>query len=461
MSFEAWFLALGGLLIAVALIASRVRHLPFTTTLLYLLVGVGLGPGGLDVLRLDVVADARLLHRVSEIAVLVSLFTAGLKFRVGLRDPLWHVPLRLASLGMVLTVGLVTAVGVLLLDLPLGAAVLLGGILAPTDPVLASDVQLAHPGDRNRLRFSLTGEAGLNDGAAFPFVLLGLGMLGLDAEPGPPWRYGMADLARWLALDLVWAVAAGLALGFLLGSLVGRVVLHLRREHKEAFGLDDFLALGLIGVAYGAAHLAHAYGFLAVFAAGLALRRVEQKASPPDVEPTEVAAAAAVGAGRSEEIATHPEKAPAYMAQAVLGFNEQLERLCEVGVVLLVGALLSGVGLHGGAVLATALLLFLLRPLAAHLSLAGTGAGAGLPGRERWLAGWFGIRGIGSLYYLAYAVEAGLSEDLARPIAAATLTVVAASVLLHGVSVTPLLRRFEREEEGQPTMEDEEGAAPA
>lgn len=432
MSFETWFLALGGLLIVVALIGTRVRHLPFTTTLIYLLVGVAIGPVGLELVRLDPVADAALLHRVSEIAVLISLFTAGLKFRVRVRDPLWRIPLRLASMGMVLTVGLVAAVGVLVLDLPLGAAVLLGGILAPTDPVLASDVQLAHPGDRHRLRFSLTGEAGLNDGTAFPFVMLGLGLLGAESWAG-------VDLARWLAVDLVWAVAAGLAIGFLFGSAVGHVVLHLRREHKEAFGLDDFLALGLIGVAYGAAHLVHAYGFLAVFAAGLALRRVERKASPPDAEPTELAAAAAASAGQSEEIATDPEKAPAYMAQAVLGFNEQLERLFEVAVVLLVGILLSGVGLDSRALLVTGLLFFLLRPLAASLAL----AGSDLHGRERRLVAWFGIRGIGSLYYLAYAIEEGLPEELARPIAVVTLIAIAASILLHGISVTPLLRRFD------------------
>jgi sodium/hydrogen antiporter len=441
MSFETWFLALGGLLIVVALIGARVRHLPFTTTLIYLLVGVGIGPVGLGLVRLDPVADAALLHRVSEVAVLISLFTAGLKFRVRVRDPLWRIPLRLASVGMVLTVGLVAAVGVLVLDLPLGAAVLLGGILAPTDPVLASDVQLSHPGDRHRLRFSLTGEAGLNDGTAFPFVMLGLGLLGAES-------WGGVDLARWLAVDLVWAVAAGLAIGFLLGSAVGHVVLHLRREHKEAFGLDDFLALGLIGVAYGAAHLAHSYGFLAVFAAGLALRRVERKASPPDAEPTELAAAAAAGAGKSEEIATDPEKAPAYMAQAVLGFNEQLERLCEVGVVLLVGILLSGVGLSAiasTALLVTGLLLFLLRPLAAGLAL----AGSDLRGPERRLAAWFGIRGIGSLYYLAFAIEEGLPEAVARPIAVVTLTAIAVSILLHGISVTPLLRRFDSRDDSE------------
>jgi sodium/hydrogen antiporter len=127
-----------------------------------------------------------------------------------------------------------------------------------------------------------------------------------------------------LALDVGWAVLAGLGLGGFCGTAVASLVLYLWREHKEAVGLDDFLSLGLIALAYGTALLVHAYGFLAVFAAGLALRRVERQSTGerPAADVT-----AAVRAGEATEVATDPEKAPAYMAQAVLAFNEQLERL--------------------------------------------------------------------------------------------------------------------------------------
>ena len=184
---------------------------------------------------------------------------------VGLGDGRWLLPLRLAVVSMIVTVALIAAAGVAWLGLSLGAAILLGGILAPTDPVLAADVQVAEPTDRDRLRFSLTGEAGLNDGTAFPFVLLGLGLLGLH-DLG-------ASLWRWLAVDVLWGVGAGIDIGAALGTLVGRFVLYLRRTHKEAVGLDNFLALGLIGITYGLASWPHGYGFLAVFAAGVALRR--------------------------------------------------------------------------------------------------------------------------------------------------------------------------------------------
>ena len=160
---------------------------------------------------------------------------------VGLSDGRWLLPLRLALVSMLVTVALIAGAGVVWLGLPLGAAILLGGILAPTDPVLASDVQVAEPNDRDRLRFALTGEAGLNDGTAFPFVLLGLGLLGLHHLGHSLWR--------WLAVDVLWGVGIGIGIGALLGSC-GRQAssLYLRRTHKEAVGLDNFLALGLIGV---------------------------------------------------------------------------------------------------------------------------------------------------------------------------------------------------------------------
>ena len=216
-----WFIAAGLVLVSMALVGSVIRRLPLSTATVYLVVGVVLGPLGLGLLLVDPVAHAPVIELVTEVAVVISLFTAGLKLRLPLRDRAWLLPIRLASVAMVLTIAMVTAVGMLGLGLSLGAAVLLGAILAPTDPVLASDVQVSDAFDRDRVRFTLTGEAGLNDGTAFPFVMLGLGLLGLH-ELGP---MGL----RWLGIDLVWAVAAGLGVGMLLGTIVGRAVIHLRQ----------------------------------------------------------------------------------------------------------------------------------------------------------------------------------------------------------------------------------------
>lgn len=424
MTFESGYALLGALLIAVAALTSFVKRLPLTQTILYLVAGAALGPLGFGLVSLDAYAHSHLLERLAEVAVIVSLFTAGLKLRVPLRDRRWRIPLRLAFGSMALTVALVALVGVWGLGLPLGAAILLGAILAPTDPVLASDVQLENPHDRDRLRFSLTGEAGLNDGTAFPFVMLGLGLLGLHEIGEWGWR--------WWAVDVLWAIGGGLGIGALYGTLVARLVLWLRREHKEGVGRDEFLALGLIAISYGTALLAHAYGFLAVFAAGLALRAVERHHSG-DKPPEEVLALER--AGTADGIATDPEKAPAHMAGAVLAFNEQADRILEVALVLIIGAALAPAYLRWEEVWFIALLFLVIRPAAVLAGLAGSGRAAA----ERGLISWFGIRGIGSLYYLAYSVNRGLSPTLAWELISLTLTAIAVSILAHGITVTPLM----------------------
>jgi sodium/hydrogen antiporter len=434
MAFALWSVLIGLLLILLALGGTVLARLPLSTAMLYLAVGVVVSPLALGWTGFGPFTHTLLMERLTEVVVLVSLFTAGLKLSHGLRDRRWLLPLRLATASMLVTVGCVALVGWLFLGLPAGAAVLLGGLLAPTDPVLASDVQVQEPGDRDELRFALTGEGGLNDGAAFPVVMLGLGMMGLHDVGGFGWR--------WFAIDLLWAVSAGLAVGAGLGLAVGRLVLYLRREHKEAVGLDDFLALGLIALAYGAALLLHAYGFLAVFAAGVALRNLVQKQSPSAQATREAVESAAAQPDRrvADAIAVDRQHAPAYMAHAVLGFNEQLERIGEVAVVVTIGALLWAVPWQREAVWFVPLLLVVIRPLSVAVGLAGTHTGR----TRRWLIGWFGIRGIGSLYYLMYAVNHGLPPALADRVGGLALAAVVASILVHGVSVTPLMAVYER-----------------
>ncbi|UXY14975.1 cation:proton antiporter [Chitiniphilus purpureus] len=428
MLFAVWASLIGGLMIVMALAGSLLKRLPVSMAMLYLAVGYAIGEDGWGLLRPDPARHAMLLERLAEVAVLVSLFVAGLKLGAPLSDRRWRATLRLAVGSMLLTVALIALVACFALGLPLGAAVLLGAILAPTDPVLASDVQVEHPEDRDELRFCLTGEGGLNDGTAFPLVMLGLGLLGLHDLGDWGWR--------WWLRDVLWAVAGGLLIGTLLGGCIGRLVVYLRIRHREAVGLDEFLALGLIALAYGVALLCHTYGFLAVFAAGLALRRTSATERPP----TEPTLPAAPPREVLEGVATTPELAGCYMRHAMLSFNEQLERIGEVALVLLLGALLAFVAPPVSAIWFVPLLFLLIRPIAVALGL----AGSGMPRGRRLLTGWFGIRGVGSIYYLMFAINHGLPQPLAQELTALTLTTVATSIVLHGISVTPLMRRYQQ-----------------
>lgn len=432
-SFAIWALIIGAILITMALLGTLLKRLPLSPGILYLAIGYALGPAGLALMAPDPLLYSANLETMAEVALLISLFSVGLKLGVPLRDRRWYLPLRLAFPSMMLTVTFVAAIGVLVLGLPAGAAILLAAILAPTDPVLASDVQVEDSSDRDRLRFSLTAEGGLNDGAAFPVVMLALGLLGLYEFGGGGWR--------WIAVDVLWAIVGGLAIGSALGALIGKLVLYLRTRHQEAVGLDEFLALGLIAITYGVAQLSFASGFLAVFAAGLALQRIKERSKPdPPLRATPKVTTIS-GAEREKELATHSHHAGTYMMEAVQGFNGQLERLAELVVVMVAGAMLSYTYLPHRAAWFLLLLFFLARPVSVWLGLMGE---TSVSRDQRILISWFGIRGVGSIFYLMYAINHGLPKPLASELVAITLTTVAASILLHGISVTPLMGLYAR-----------------
>jgi NhaP-type Na+/H+ or K+/H+ antiporter len=436
-SFAILALVTGAILITMALVWTLVGRLPLSPGILYLALGYALGPAGWNILAPDPIRYSAQLERIAEIALLISLFAVGLKLGVPLSDKRWYTPLRLAFPSMALTVLLLVPIGMALFGLPAGAALLLAAILAPTDPVLASDVQVEDSSDRDRLRFSLTAEGGFNDGTALPFVMLGLGLIGLHDFGSGGWR--------WLAVDVLWSIAGGLALGGTLGALIGKLVVYLRTEHKEAVGMDEFLAVGLIAIAYGAAQLSLASGFLAVFAAGLALQRVEAM-SKGDGAAKAAKAKVMLEAGSEKEIATHAKLAGTYMMQAVQGFNGQLERIAELVMVMAAGAMLSYTYIPAGAIVFAVLLFLVARPAAVWLGLIGA---TSISRDQRILISWFGIRGVGSMFYLMYAINHGLPLPLAEQLIAITLTTVAASVVLHGISVTPLMTLYSRRKASQ------------
>jgi NhaP-type Na+/H+ or K+/H+ antiporter len=409
-----WFLLVGVLLISIGVLGRFLDRLPVSPAMIYLLVGVVLGPMVFGALELHPTRELELLTTITEVAVLIALFTVGVKARVPMRDCRWRLPLRLATVSMLVTIVGVAAAAFWLLDLPLGLALILGAALAPTDPVLASDVQLRSPDDRDSLRFALTGEGGLNDGTAFPFVFLGLGLLGLHEIGELGWR--------WFTVDLLWSVSGGIGVGLLVGTGVARGVRRLRAWRNDAVMLDEFLLLGVIGFSYGAALLTHTLGFLAVFAAGLALRREDDL-----------------------DAARHRSDDQSPLTPSMLNVNEQLERIVEVAIVLLVGAMIS-TGYWSKAGLAIAALLFVvIRPLSVWLVTAADSASTA----PRRLLGWFGIRGIGSVYYALFAAGHELAFEQAETLLSCVFTVVGASILVHGISATPLMEQHYRRTRGR------------
>jgi sodium/hydrogen antiporter len=295
------------------------------------------------------------------------------------------------------------ALGVGLLALSLPAALLLAAALAPTDPVLASDVQIEQPKSDydDEARFALTKEAGLNDALAFPFVHLAI------AASLSGWGAGM--WGAW-ALDAVLIrLSVGLLVGIVAGRLLGWIIYRLPSHSRLARTGAGFVALGATLAVYAAAELAHGYGFLSVFVAGLVLRR------------------AARDHGYNERM--HD-------------FADESERLLMLLLLILFGGMLAAEDifalLSSGHLLFAAAMLLLVRPAAALISMVGVQR----PMLEKGIIAFFGIRGLGSVYYLAYGLnhaDFGGAESMWAVLA----LVILASILLHGILVTPAMRRLD------------------
>ena len=398
-------LLVGGLAVFAAIGAlSHQADRAFSASLIYLAVGLAaasvIGLAGIDWLVPR--QDAELIERISELAVVIALFSTGLKLDRTLRPAAWGSVARLLMITMPLTIAAVAAYGVWAMGLPLAAAILLAGALAPTDPVLAGDIGVGPPGeeDESETRFAVTAEAGLNDGLAFPFVVLALFVAG---QPGVSW------LPEWALVDVVYAVLAGVAIGAVGGYAIAALLLPLRDRRLVLPELDGWIPIAAVLVVYGATELASAYGFLAAFAAGIAFRRYE----------------------RDHEA-----------QQGVHRGSEVVEKFGELAVILLLGSMvtLSGLTQPGWAGwLLCALLLLVIRPLAVVLAF----IGSPLDRRERAFLGWFGVRGVGSLYYVAAALSYGVLRTEDENVVFWTVAVVILiSITVHGITGTPLSRRL-------------------
>jgi len=405
-SITTWSLLIGAVMLVAALGKGPLKRIPVSLPFLYLLTGVAIGPWGLNLLDVDIFEHAKLIEILTEIAVVLSLLSAGLKLDPSCRHML-RTPIPLATGTMLLSIAAVCAIGVFILKLPLGAAILLGAIIAPTDPVLAGEVSVKDHNDTDQLRYALTGEAGFNDGAAFPFVMLGLGLLGLHEIGEFGWT--------WITIDLVWATFAGLGFGWLCGWGISRIANWLVETTDQPTVTEELLTLGMIGLSYGGALLIYSYGFLAVFASGVAMRYYADKAKGDREYPHD-------------------------LMKSVTSVNEQVGQLMEVALVVLFGAMLANhwsIGTHWWLAI---VLFFILRPLAVALGL----IFSKMTLSKKSLIGFFGIRGIGSVYYLSYAIAHGFVSQDAKLVADVTFTIIAFSLLIHTNAASVIMSYYGR-----------------
>lgn len=407
---------LGYALVGVALLVSallpRVLHrVPLSPAMVF--VGAGflpaLIPGAPSVLPTE---HLMATERLTELVVIVAVMGVGLALDrpISLRG--WASTWRLLLVAMPLFIAAVAVAGQLAGLVP-ATALLVAAVCAPTDPVLASDVRVAEPtddpGSEDDLRFALSSEAGANDGAAFPFVHAAMLLV---AAPAADWFGG------WVALELVWKVILGVACGTLVGQAFAYVAFRVPvAALRLAETAEAIVALAAVFLAYGLAEILGGYGFLSVFAAALAMR--------------------------SRERGHH-------FHRTLHDFVVQVERLLTLGVLLLFGYAL-GSGLLAaltwpGAILGLTTVL-VLRPLSAGVAL----YRSRLATADRRSVAFFGVKGIGSFYYLAFATGQTAFVGAAQAWSIVGFTVLV-SVLVHGVMATPVIRVVDRRL-GRPTPE--------
>jgi len=385
----------GGLILLISWLPMLLKRVPLSLPIIC--VAIGYGVSFTPVLNIASTADPATTHTaevLSEAVMLLALMGAGLRIDRKFGWRAWGTPWRLLLVAMPITMILVFAAAHWGLGLAVPAALLLSAALAPTDPVLAGDVQTGPPGkgDDGETRFGLTAEAGFNDGFAFPFILLAMGF-----------HAGTVNWWHWLGIEFAGEILIGIAVGLILGKLMGWAMFRLPRLKLSDTG-DGLVAIGATFLCYAAAMLIHGNGFVAVFVSALAIR----SARPEDEFHAQMA-----------------------------GFTNQIERVLVMLVLVLFGwtlghGLLASLTWRGGALAVALLLLF--RPLACWIAFIGSSA----PRTAKLLMGVFGIRGIGTIYYLLYAIRRGGFSEREQLWAVAG-TAILASIIAHGIVSTPLM----------------------
>ena len=398
----------GAAILGAAVLPLLLAGRPLSFPIVYVALGMAVFALPLRLPTADPLAEGDVVERMTELAVIVSLMGAGLKIDRTIGWASWRTTRRLLVLAMPLTIAGVAILGWWAAGLAPAAALLLGAVLAPTDPVLAADVQVGPPGGEaeDEVRFGLTSEAGLNDGLAFPFTNAAIAMAAAGSAGVGSW------LGGWVLDDVLLKLGIGLTVGLAGGRAVGAVLFRLPTTRRIAESTEGFVSLATTLLVYGVAELCHGYGFVAVFVAAYVLRHHER-----DHEYHEVLHAS----------------------------SESIERLVSAALlVLLGGAVVDGalapLTLRGAA-LGLAVVL-LVRPIAGWLALLRTT----MPQSERWALAFFGIRGIGSVYYLAQALNEAEFAD-ADQLWAIVAFVILVSVLVHGVSAAPLMKRVDARRE--------------
>ena len=396
-------LVLASVVLLILIVSPRIETKKYITTpIFFLFLGMVLFILPIPWLLPELSDKPIILKRITEFGVIVALVSAGLKINNPFSWKTWSSSARLLLITMPVTIACTALLGWWAAGLVPASAILLGAVLAPTDPVLASDVQTSEPGtpDNSSVRLTLTTEAGLNDGLAFPFTNLAIAVAVLGLAPS-------AWIVDWLLIDVFYKIIVGGVIGVVCGKFLSYLLFKI--PYKENIKIaDNIFAVALVFFPYAVAELVSSYGFIAVFVSACIFRQ-----NKPDHE----------------------------YQKEVHKFSVTMEGLMEGILMLIIGGyLVFGVlsPLTVPMIAVSLAIIFIVRPISGMIAF----TGSNLPIQKKWLISFFGIRGIGSIYYLTYGIYMAdfLQSD---ELWAMTIFIIVVSVIVHGVSAKPLMERFE------------------
>jgi sodium/hydrogen antiporter len=418
-NYDLWLLIIGLAILAISILPRILVKHPLSAPII--LLGLGYAaialPLGLEAPK--PLEQGDITEHLTELGVIIALMGAGLKIDrpVGLKA--WSGTWRLLSITMMLSILFSVFVGLWIAAFVPATAMLLGAVIAPTDPVLASEVQVGAPnggsedkktekkdktaqGEEDEVRFLLTSEAGLNDGLAFPFTNMAIAMAIAGTHP-ENW------IGAWLLVDVLYKMGVGFLVGILLGYVLARVIFAMPAKTNIAKAMVGLNALATTLIVYGATQYAGGYGFIATFVAAVTIRSYERIHEYHEV---------------------------------LHVFNEKAERILTAGILVALGGAVAGGlldPLTWPLVISAFIIVFIVRPLSGALGLIGFSRA---PWRERFAVSFFGIRGIGSFYYLAYALN---EEEFpgAEELWALVGLVIVISIIVHGITAAPVTNKLD------------------
>lgn len=395
---------IGIITLLAATIPNLLNNKNITAPILYVLIGVILYCFSNNYSSIAVLNNVEVIRKIAEFVVLIALTNAGLKIRKPFIWNTWKYSFWLLVITMPLTIIASAYLSWWFLGLAPAAAILFGSLISPTDPVLASDLQTTKPSknDSSKTRLALTSEAGINDGLAFPFTFFAIFMASRTMDY-TEW------FVEWLWIDLIYKLIAGLGIGLLSGWTLYKLIFSLTSKNQQTKITRGILSISLTLIPYGITELFGGYGFVAVFVAASMF-------------------------SKSEKNSLHMD--------SLHSFTEEIERIFVALLFVIIGIYMAAnaAALWDYHLIITALIIILvIRPISGWIALFHTD----LSRFEKFVLSFYGIRGVGSIYYLMFALSVTQFDD-AQKLTQLTAVTIIASVFIHGISAATIQKKLDK-----------------